>query len=105
VQNTQSAYVYPARHSAGAGANKSLPPMGMRVRLKASFDVSVLSPQAQWVAQTLKKYGMLLADNGGNWFISGAPNVAWDDSDLHNINLIHGSDFEVIQTGPLTPGN
>jgi hypothetical protein len=104
VQTTQSAYVAPARHSAGAG-DKSLPPMGMRVRLKASFDVSVLTPQAQWVAQTLKKYGMLLADNGGDWFISGTPNAAWDDSDLHNLNMIHGNDFEVIQTGPLTPGD
>src|SRR5678815_1513832 len=59
VQTTQSAYAYPARHSAGAGMNTSLPPMGARFRLKASFDISVLSPQAQWVAKTLKKYGMI----------------------------------------------
>lgn len=104
VQATQSAYASPARHSAGAGSDKNLPPMGMRVRLKASFDISVLTPQAQWVAQTLKKYGMILADNGGDWYISGAPNMGWSDDDLHNLNKIHGSDLEVIQTGPLTPG-
>src|SRR5262249_1247016 len=74
VQTTQSAYVFPARHSAGGGNHDpNVPPMGMRVRLKASFDISVLTPQAQWVAKTLKKYGMFLADNGSNWYITGAP--------------------------------
>lgn len=105
AESTQSAYASPARHSSGDGANKSLPPMGMRVRLKASFDTSKLTPQAKWVADTLKTYGMMLADNGGNWYITGAGDAGWDDNDLHNLNKIHGTDLEVIETGPLTPGD
>lgn len=69
----------PARHFASNDTNPNLPPMGMRVRLKASFDVSGYSPAMQFILRALKKYGMILADNGGNWFVSGAPDPRRDD--------------------------
>lgn len=102
VPHTKNAHIYPARHD--AGSSLYLPPMGMRVRLKAAFDISVLSPQAQAVATALKKYGMLLADNGSAWYISGASDPNFDDSDLHTLNQIHGSDLEVVDTSSLVNG-
>ena len=70
--HTRDAHIYPARHDAGSGSSASLPPMGLRVRLKASFDLSQLSPQARVMAAALKSYGMILADNGSPWYVSGA---------------------------------
>jgi len=96
VPHTRNAHIYPARHD--AGSSSYLPPMGMRVRLRASFDTTVLTPQAKVIADALKKYGMLLADNGSAWYISGASDPSFDDDDLHNLNQIHGSDFEVVDT-------
>jgi hypothetical protein len=93
-------YVYPARHEAGSGSCNVEPPMGLRVRLKASFDISHFSAQTRVVLQALKTYGMILADNGSPWYISGAPDSHWDDSGLHNLNQVKGSDFEVV----VTPG-
>ena len=74
--------------------------MGLRVRLKASVDISGFGPQAQVVLTALKTYGMILADNGSPWYISGAYSPSWDDSGLHNLNQVKGSDFEVV----VTPG-
>jgi hypothetical protein len=104
ASSTQSAYAHPARHSAGDGDNPDLPPMGLRVRLKASVDISGFPPQTRAVLTALKQYGMILADNGSNWYVTGAPDMRWDDDDLHSIGDIRGSDFEAIATGPLTPG-
>ena len=98
---SQNGYVYPANHSAGS-ANTSLPPMGMRVRMKASYSCSALSAPVRIICTALKKYGMILADNGTPWAIAGAPNPNWSDSDLHDLTLIPGSAFEVIQMGSIT---
>jgi len=94
---TRKAYVPPARHSAGSQTSVNFPPMGMRVRLKASFDISGFSPSNQVILRALKKYGMFVADNGSDMYLSGAPDPRWSDDDLHNLTKVHGSDFEVVQ--------
>jgi len=94
---TRKAYVAPARHSAGSQTGVNFPPMGMRVRLKASFDISGFSPTNQVILKALKKYGMFVADNGSDMYLSGAPDPRWSDDDLHNLTKVQGSDFEVIQ--------
>jgi hypothetical protein len=75
--------------------------MGMRVRLKANVNIAGFPPEVQVILKALKKYGMFLADNGSAWFITGAPHAGWDDDHLATLKNIKGSDFEVIQTGPL----
>ena len=95
---TRRAFVFPARHQAGSSDDPNLPPMGLRVRLKASVDISGFGPQSRVVLQALKRYGMILADNGSPWYITGAPSSAWNDDDLHELGRITGSDFEVVQT-------
>ncbi len=102
VARTRRAYVYPARHYASSLTDPNLPPMGLRVRLRASFDVSGFPKQARVILVALKRYGMLVADNGANWFISGAPSAHWNNDDLHTLGQVKGADFEVVQTGPLT---
>lgn len=101
--NTRNMHIYPARHDAGV-ADATLPPMGLRVRLKASVDISGFSPQARVVLQCLKTYGMMLADNGSPWYITGAPNPNWNDDDLHHLNQITGADLEVVDTSNLVNG-
>jgi hypothetical protein len=96
--HTRRAYVYPARHYASSSDDPALPPMGLRVRLKASVDISGFPKQARVVLQALKTYGMILADNGSNWYISGAPNPHWSNDDLHSLGRITGSMFEVVTT-------
>ncbi len=98
---TRRAYVWPARHYASSSTDPSLPPMGLRVRLKASFDVSPFPRQARIVLVALKRYGMILADNGSNWYISGAPSPGWSNDQLHTLGRVHGSDFEVVDTSSL----
>jgi hypothetical protein len=100
---TRMGYVYPARHAAGASTDPNLPPMGMRVRLKASFNISTYPASARVILTALKKYGMFLADNGSDWFISGAPDPRWNDTDLHAISSVTGQNFEVVQMGTVTP--
>jgi len=97
VQNSRRAYVYPARHFASSKTDPNLPPMGMRVRLKASFDISGFPPEVQVILRALKKYGMMVADNGSNWYISGAPDPRWSDDHLRTLGSIKGSNFEVVQ--------
>jgi hypothetical protein len=104
AQITRRAYVAPARHWASTNTSVDRPPMGMRVRLKASVDISGFSPAMQVILRALKKYGMILADNGSNWFISGAPDPRWDDDDLNTLKNIKGSQFEVVKmTNVVTP--
>jgi len=103
AERTRRAYVYPARHYASSSSDPSLPPMGLRVRLKASVDISGFPRQARIVLQALKTYGMILADNGSNWYISGAPDPRWSNDALHTIGRITGSDFEVVDTSSLHP--
>jgi hypothetical protein len=98
---TAKAYLYPARHYASTCGGANLPPMGLRVRLKASVDLTGLPPQARAVAAALQRYGMLLADNGSPWFISGAPNRQWNNDDLHQLDRLTGRDFEVVDTSSL----
>jgi hypothetical protein len=98
---TRRGYVYPARHFASSSDDPALPPMGLRVRLKASFDISGFPPQARVVLQALKRYGMILADNGSPWYISGAPNARWNNDDLHSLGRVTGADLEVVDTSSL----
>ena len=94
-------YVYPARHEASTCHGANLPPMGLRVRLKAGVKISGLPYQARVVAQALKRYGMILADNGSPWYISGAPNPHWSNDALHLLDRLTGRDFEVVDTSSL----
>jgi hypothetical protein len=100
ARNTDKAHIYPARHDAG-DSDPSLPPMGLRVRLKASVDISGYGKQARVVLRALKTYGMILADNGSPWFVSGASNRRYNDDDLRTLGKITGSDFEVVDTSGL----
>ena len=77
--------------------------MGLRVRLRPSFDMSSFPPQARAVLQALKTYGMIVADNGSNWYITGAPSPHWSNDDLHSLGRVKGSDFEVVDTSSLHP--
>ena len=98
---TRDTFVYPARHAASSSSDPALPPMGLRVRLKRSVSLAGYGPQARRVLIALKRYGMILADNGSPWYITGAPNTGWDDDDLHGLGRIRGSDFEVVDTRTL----
>jgi len=100
---TRQAYVSPATHYAGEEDDTSatLPPMGMRVRLKASVDISAFPANVRVILTGLKTYGMYLADNGSPFYISGAPDSRWDDNELHTLQQLHGSDFEVVQMGTI----
>lgn len=98
VELTQRKYIYPARHFASETADPDLPPMGLRFRLKAEFNIGAFSEPVRIILLALKKYGMIVADNGSNWFISGAPDDRWDDDVLGELKFISGSNFEVVVT-------
>jgi hypothetical protein len=98
VEQTQKEYIYPARHFASDSTNPDLPPMGLRFRLKANYEISGFSEPVQVILLALKKYGMIIADNGSNWYISGAPDDRWDDDILGELKTISGSNFEAIVT-------
>ncbi len=98
---TQQAYISPATHHAGESTDPSLPPMGLRVRLKKEFDTAGFSPEVRVILQALKNYGMFLADNGSNWYISGSPDSRWNDENLSELSQLRGSDFEAVKTGAL----
>jgi hypothetical protein len=99
VTHSRRAYVAPARHYASADTSSNRPPMGMRVRLKATFDISTFPPSAKVILQALKTYGMFVADNGSDWFISGAPDARWNDDELNTLKTVPGSAFEVVTMG------
>ncbi len=101
VKKTQRGYISPARHFASRSTDASLPPMGLRVRLKPKVDVSRFPEEVQVILNALKKYGMIVADNGSDWYISGAPDPRWNEERLSRIREIKGSDFEVVDTGPI----
>jgi hypothetical protein len=96
VSQTRNAFVFPARHFASSLTDPDLPPMGMRFRLRASFDVSKYPRQARIVLVALKRYGMLVSDNGSDWFVTGAPSPKWNDDQLNTLKQVRGSDFEVV---------
>jgi hypothetical protein len=101
---TRRAFIYPARHFASDSDDPALPPMGLRVRLKASVDISSYPRQARIILRALQRYGMILADNGSAWYVTGAPDPRWDDDALHTLYGITGSDFEVVDTSGLRSG-
>jgi hypothetical protein len=101
VWRSQRAYVAPASHAAGATDDPNYPPMGLRLRLKADYDLSGVSGQSRVILEALKRYGMIVADNGSSWFISGASDPRWDDEDLNQIKRVPASAFEVVQSGPV----
>ena len=101
---TRSSHIYPARHHAGAGGSASLPPMGMRVRLKSSFEIGGFSPRMQVILLAMQRYGMILADNGSPWFVTGTSDTRWDDEELNELKSLRGSDFEVVDTTGLVNG-
>jgi hypothetical protein len=104
VADTRKAYVSPARHYASDDTSATLPPMGMRVRLKADFDISGFPQQAKVVLQAMKTYGMIVADNGSDWYVSGTPDKRWNDDALNTLKSVAGSNFEVIAMGAVTTG-
>jgi hypothetical protein len=101
VPHTQNTYVWPARHEASSLTGNQYPPMGARFRLKASVDISKFSAIDQVILKALQTYGMIIADNGASWFISGAPDSRWDNDDLHKITTLLGSSFEAVDVSPL----
>jgi len=98
---TASYYIWPARHKAQHGSCASPVPFGARLRLKASYDISGFSPQAQVLLQAFKTYGIILADNGSNWYVSGSPSNSWDNDQLHELDVLNGSNFEAVDTSGL----
>ncbi len=101
VKRSRHAYVPPATHFASPHKDENLPPMGMRVRLKASFDTSKFTGAAKVILEGLKTHGLILADNGGDWFISGAPDERWVHDELLPIRKVKGGDLEVVKMGPV----
>ena len=101
VQTTQRGFIHPATHQAGSTTSTSTPPMGARFRLKASFSLTPYHGAALIILTALKKYGMFVADNGSNWFISGATYTGWNDNDLNQLKNVAGSAFEVVNTGAI----
>ncbi|WP_261302405.1 copper amine oxidase N-terminal domain-containing protein [Paenibacillus andongensis] len=101
VQKTQRGFIAPATHYASSSTDPNHPPMGLRLRLRSDFDISGFSPTNRTILRALQKYGMIVADNGSNLYLSGAPNPKWDDDDLHNLGKLKGSDFEVVDTGKI----
>jgi hypothetical protein len=104
VSSSQDAWIHPASHCAGSTSNASAPPMGLRLRLSGGYDISGITGPAHAIAQALKQYGMFIADNGSNWFISGTSDRRWPDQNLDQLKSIPGSAFEVVQSGaPIHP--
>jgi hypothetical protein len=101
ASRTRRAYIYPARHFASSSTDPDLPAMGERFRLKASFDYSGYPPQARVILKALRRYGMYMADNGSDWFISGAPSSGWDNEQLNSLKRVPGGAFEVVDTTKL----
>jgi hypothetical protein len=99
--NTQRAYIYPATHYASSNTNAALPPMGLRLRLKANFDLTPYHGQSLVILKALKKYGMIVADNGSSWYLTGAADARWNDTDLNQLKNVPGTAFEVVDTGPV----
>jgi hypothetical protein len=100
TQATQKAYIWPARHFASSSTDVNRPPMGLRFRLKADVDISGFSSRMQVILLTMKKYGLIVADNGGNWFFQGTHDDRWDDEEINSLKNLHGRDFEAVDISP-----
>ena len=103
VSRTRAKFIYPARHYASDSDDPDLPPMGLRLRLKKGYPIKDFPRQARIVLVALKRYGMIVADNGSDWYISGAPNEHWDNDALHTLGEVKGSAFVVVDTSELRP--
>ena len=101
VSRTQAGFIHPATHFASSSSDPSLPPMGLRLRLKASYSLAGFHGESLVVLRALKRYGLIVADNGSSWYITGAPDPRWDDDDLEQIKQVPGSAFEAVRTGPI----
>ncbi len=101
AQRTQRGFIHPATHFASASTDPSLPPMGLRLRLKAGYDISTYPARMQVILRALKKYGMILADNGSNWFITGEHHTGWNDEELNTLKAVPGNAFEAVDTGQI----
>jgi hypothetical protein len=101
VQRTQRGYVSPARHLASSDSDPSLPPMGLRIRMKASYPLGRFHGQALVILRALKRYGLMVADNGSDWYITGAADRRWNDDDLNQLKTVPGSAFEAVRHGPI----
>jgi hypothetical protein len=104
VEQTQRGYIHPATHFASSSSNPNLPPMGLRLRLKASFSLAGYDGESLIVLTALKRFGLIVADNGSPWFISGAPDRHWNDANLEQLKSVPGSAFEAVETGPILHG-
>jgi hypothetical protein len=104
VPSTQNGYIHPATHYASSSSNPNLPPMGLRLRLKASYSLAGFSGESLVILEALKRYGLIVADNGSPWFITGAPNPGWNDENLEQIKRVPGSEFEAVESGPILHG-
>jgi hypothetical protein len=104
VPQTQRGYIHPATHFASSSSNPNLPPMGLRLRLRASYSLAGFHGESLVVLEALKRYGLIVADNGSPWFITGAPDPHWNDQDLEQIKQVPGSAFEAVETGPILHG-
>jgi hypothetical protein len=98
IQNSQKAYIFPARHYASSSTDTNRPPMGLRFRMKAGYDISGFSAPIKVICTAMKKHGLIVADNGSNWYISGAPDPRWSDDTLGELKTIPGSAFEAVLT-------
>ena len=103
VEQTRRAFIYPARHFASDLTAKRFPAMGQRLRLKKSFDISGFNRQARIILKALKRYGMIVADNGSDWYISGSPSSKWNNDALHALGQVKGRNFQVVDTSSLRP--
>jgi hypothetical protein len=98
---TYAGYIHPATHQASSQTDPALPPMGLRLRLNAGFDTSGFTGGARVILEAMKRYGVIVADNGSNWFFTGAADPRWDDDNLNQLKQVPGSAFEVVDTGPV----
>ncbi len=101
VSDTRGAHIWPARHDASSLTETKYPPMGQRFRLKSTVDISGYPPTEQVIFRAMQQYGLIIADNGSDWYIGGAPDPRWDDGELHDaFDTLHGSDFEAVDESP-----
>jgi len=101
VQSTQRAFIHPATHYASSNMDPAAPPMGLRVRLKADYDIARFTGASRVILTAMKKYGMILADNGSDWFFTGATDPRWNDADLNQLKTVPGNAFEAVFSGPI----
>jgi|GEM_PF-506239 len=99
--DTQRGYIHPATHMASDNTDAFAPPMGLRLRLKADYDISEFTGQSKTILETMKKYGLIVADNGSNWYFQGNSDLGWNDEELNQLKNVPGSAFEVVDTGPI----